>query len=163
MFLREIITEIDIEAPPERVWQHLTDFAAYPVWNPFIAGIEGEPRPGSRLLVKMRQPGGKEMMVRTILKTVEPPKKLVWFGRVLLPGLLDNEHSFIIEDKGDGISRLIQSETFSGFFALFLPRVLGEQTTLGFEMLNEVLKERVEQADARDKGQIEGPVSGSED
>ena len=144
MFRREVITEIDIAAPPERVWRHLTDFAAYAEWNPFIAGIQGEARPGSRLEVKMRQPGGKEVVVKTTVKTVIPMKKLVWSGRVLIPGLLDNEHSFIIEDKGDGVSRLIQSEMFSGFFALFLPRVMGEQTTLGFDMLNKVLKERVE-------------------
>ena len=144
MFRREVVTEIEIAAPPEKVWRHLTDFAAYGEWNPFITGIEGEARPGSRLELMMRQPGGKEMVVKTIVKTVEPRKKLVWSGRVLIPGLLDNEHSFIIEDKGDGISRLIQSETFSGFFALFLPRVMGEQTTLGFEMLNKVLKDRVE-------------------
>ena len=33
---KQLRTHIDIHASPERVWQVLTDFAAYPDWNPFI-------------------------------------------------------------------------------------------------------------------------------
>jgi uncharacterized protein YndB with AHSA1/START domain len=32
--MRELRDEIEIEATPERVWEILTDFAAYPEWNP---------------------------------------------------------------------------------------------------------------------------------
>ena len=38
---RELNTQIDIDAPVERVWSVLTDFAAYPEWNPFILSAEG--------------------------------------------------------------------------------------------------------------------------
>jgi len=37
-----IATEILIQAPPTRVWQVLTDFGAYPQWNPFIVSLQGE-------------------------------------------------------------------------------------------------------------------------
>jgi len=49
--IRELRTEIEIDAPPERVWDVLTDFGAYPEWNEFITSIKGEPTVGSRLLV----------------------------------------------------------------------------------------------------------------
>jgi uncharacterized protein YndB with AHSA1/START domain len=32
--MRELGTEVEIAAPPERIWEILTDFAAYPDWNP---------------------------------------------------------------------------------------------------------------------------------
>jgi uncharacterized protein YndB with AHSA1/START domain len=34
--MKELHTEIEIDASAERVWDILTDFASYPQWNPFI-------------------------------------------------------------------------------------------------------------------------------
>jgi hypothetical protein len=146
MFRRQIITEIDIQASHEEIWRHLTDFAAYSEWNPFIAKIEGKPEVGSRLIVTLTQQTGKKMVFRPIVKAAEQGKKLVWLGRTVLPGFLDGEHSFVIEDKGDGSCRFVQSESFTGLLVPYLPPSMGEQTKLGFDMLNKVLKERVEKA-----------------
>ena len=47
--MRDLRSEID--ASPEDVWQVLTDFDAYPEWNPFIRSIQGNPEVGSRLSI----------------------------------------------------------------------------------------------------------------
>ena len=39
--MKEIHTEIEINAPAEKIWKVLTDFAAYPEWNPFVRRGEG--------------------------------------------------------------------------------------------------------------------------
>ncbi|WP_083862001.1 SRPBCC family protein [Halogeometricum pallidum] len=44
--MREIQTEIEIDAPPETVWEQLTDFASYEQWNPHISRVSGELREG---------------------------------------------------------------------------------------------------------------------
>jgi uncharacterized membrane protein len=38
--MKEIHTEIEINAPAEKVWRVLTDFAAYPEWNPFVGRFQ---------------------------------------------------------------------------------------------------------------------------
>ena len=42
---RRIHSEMEIQASPDRVWEALTDFAAYPHWNPFIVQAAGQPDP----------------------------------------------------------------------------------------------------------------------
>ncbi len=49
--MKEIYTQIQIDAPPERVWAHLVDCGRYERWNPFIRKIEGTLAPGSVLSV----------------------------------------------------------------------------------------------------------------
>src|SRR5919206_3637792 len=53
MPMKELHSQIEIDAPAERVWHLLTDFASYPQWNPFIRSISGEPRVGERLEVRI--------------------------------------------------------------------------------------------------------------
>ena len=59
--MRELRSEIGINAPPERVWEVLTDFESLPAWNPFWQRAAGELRAGERLVVHMKLPGGSGM------------------------------------------------------------------------------------------------------
>jgi uncharacterized membrane protein len=59
--MKQLHTEVEIEAPAERVWELLTDFATYPEWNPFIRSISGQPAPGERLEVRIEPPSGRGM------------------------------------------------------------------------------------------------------
>ncbi len=77
--MKELHSEIEIDAPAERVWRLLTDFASYPEWNPFIRSISGQPTPGERLEVRIEPPGGRDMTFRPTVLTVcftvvDPPE-----------------------------------------------------------------------------------------
>ena len=54
----QLRTEIEIGATAERVWDILTDFAAYPAWNPFIPRLDGSVAVGARLDARLQPPGG---------------------------------------------------------------------------------------------------------
>jgi len=44
---KQLRAQIDIHASPQRVWQVLTDFGAYPQWNPFMTRADGTPTKAS--------------------------------------------------------------------------------------------------------------------
>jgi hypothetical protein len=143
--MRELRREIEIDAPPERVWEVVTDVAAYPEWNPFISRISGELREGARLEVRIEPPGGRTTTFKPTVRTVEPNRELRWLGRLLVPGIFDGEHSLRIEPLEGGRSRFIQSERFSGILVGLVKGTL-KKTAAGFEQMNAELKARVEQA-----------------
>ena len=85
MRLKELRSEIEIDAPVERVWQTLTDFSSFPTWNPFIRRIEGELRLGSRLEVFIQPTGTKGMRFRPTVRRLEPGREVRWLGRLGIP------------------------------------------------------------------------------
>jgi hypothetical protein len=85
--MKELRTEIEVEARPERVWEILTDFPAYPEWNPFIRSIEGKASPGSKLEVRIGPPGGRGMTCKPTVLEATPKQELRWLGRVFAPQL----------------------------------------------------------------------------
>jgi hypothetical protein len=73
---------------------------------------------------------------------------LRWLGRVGFPGVLDADHTFTIEARPGGGTRLRQEEEFRGVLAPFLARSLDKGTLPAFHAMNRALKQRVEDAAA---------------
>ena len=142
--MKEIDTEIEIDAAAERVWRVLTDFAAYPEWNPFIRRGEGEVKVGARLHVFIQPSGGRGMSFRPKVLVAHPGRELRWLGHLWVPGLFDGEHSFLIEPLGEGRVRFIQRERFGGLLLPLLWKMLDGETRRGFEEMNRALKLRCE-------------------
>ncbi|MCZ6676917.1 MAG: SRPBCC domain-containing protein [Candidatus Poribacteria bacterium] len=143
--MKELHTEIEIQAPPERVWQLLTDFADFPQWNPFIRRISGEAKAGARLEVHIQPSGAKGMTFRPKVLRLEPNVELRWLGRLLIPGLFDGEHIFAIEPLGADKVRFVQREIFKGVLVPLFASQLDTDTRRGFEEMNQALKTRAEQ------------------
>ena len=150
MSVKELHSEIQIDAPAERVWKLLTDFDSYPQWNPFIRNIIGQPAPGERLEVRLAPPGGRAMTFRPKVLTAEPQRELRWLGHLLAPGLFDGEHSFSIEALHENRIRFVQREAFKGLLVPLFARGLEANTRRGFEQMNGALKERAESAPEQD-------------
>jgi len=142
--MKELHSQIEINASPERVWGILTDFASYPQWNPFIRRISGELEVGERLEVRLEPPGGRGITLRPTVLSAEPNHELRWLGHLFVTGLLDAEHSLAIQPLEENRVRFIQSEMFKGLLVPLLARSLDNNTLRGFEEMNGSLKERVE-------------------
>lgn len=157
----ELRTEIEIAAPAERVWEVLTDFAAYPQWNPFIRWATGEARPGGRLKVHLRPSGARGMTFRPRVLRTAPNEELRWLGRLGLPGLFDGEHAFLLEPLARDRVRFVQRERFTGVLVPLLARSLDRDTRRGFEEMNAALKLRAEGPRQRDTTGGEAPREGA--
>jgi hypothetical protein len=145
MSTRVIQHEIEIDAPPAAVWGVLADGASYPDWNPFIRKLAGDLREGERLAVEIAPPGGRALTFKPTVISALPNRELAWLGRFLVPGLVDGEHRFQIEELADGRTRLVQSERFSGVLVGAIRKTV-RKTEAGFAEMNAAVKARVESA-----------------
>ena len=143
--MKELRSEIEIEASAERVWQLLADFPSFPQWNPFIRKATGNIRVGERLEVNIQPSGASAMTFRPTVLKVEPNRELRWLGLLLISRLFDGEHIFTIEPLGEGRVRFTQREVFTGLLVPLFARGLDTDTRRGFEEMNLALKTRAEQ------------------
>jgi hypothetical protein len=116
-----IQTSADIDASPSEVWAVLTDYAAYPEWNPTQSDLAGA----------------------TVVETV-PNRTLRWQTTAGIVGIFDGERTFSLEKLDDGSTRLTQSELFRGIVVPFVGASLKDETAPGFHEMNAALRERVE-------------------
>ena len=108
--MKELYTEIEIEASPERVWQVLTDIDQFSEWNPFIRSAKGELKVGSQLEVMIQPPGSSGMIFRPRVLKLETNREFRWLGKLSIAGLMDGEYIFIIESIADNKIRSQHSE-----------------------------------------------------
>jgi hypothetical protein len=142
-FERDLRREIAIDASRRRVWRVLTDFAAYPDWNPFITSIRGPLKVGGQLEVTIQPCGYPEFTFTPVVQSVEARRELSWLGHLGQPGIFDGDHSFQLRKGPADSMRFVQREEFSGTAVLASGPVL-DATACGFERMNEALKRRVE-------------------
>lgn len=136
--MKTIATEIHIAAPPERVWQILTDLPAHAAWDPFLASLEGELTVGARLRVRFR----KGWTMRPRVTAVDPGRRLEWLGSLGVRGIFDGRHRFELVAEAGG-TRLHHGEEFGGILVPLVGGLLAD-TARGFEAFNLAIKERAE-------------------
>lgn len=138
--MKHLITEIQIAAPPEKVWGVLSGVPNWGTWNPFITRVEGDLVVGATLTNTLVIPGKKPMIIKPkVLKA--DGTELRWKGRLFIPGLFDGEHYFQLRAHATG-TVFTHGEVFSGILIGILNF---EEVRACFESLNRGLKARAEQ------------------
>jgi len=116
--VRKYEITVDIDAPPERVWDVMIDVEKWPEWTPSMSSLRrldpGEPREGSR--VRIKQPG---LAPTTMTIThIERDKCFTW--RAKAPGL-EVTATHTITKKGAG-SQVVLSLYFDGLVGGIIAR-----------------------------------------
>lgn len=136
---KEIKTEILIKATPERVWSVLTNFKEYSKWNPFVKSLTGDVKVGNKIEVVLQG-----MTFKPKVLAYEQNKEFRWLGHLLITGLFDGEHSFVLIDNGNGTTTFKHNEKFNGILVGLFSKKLDNETKSCFELMNQKLKEEAE-------------------
>ncbi len=142
--MKQLHTEIEINASVERIWEILTDFKKYPEWNPFVKSITGEPKLGGTITAVLHQPDSKPMTIKPTIIRMKKNAELAWLGKLMFSGVFDGEHMFEMEVLDNGKTRFVQRENFKGILIPFLWKMLDTKTRKGFEAMNQALKKQAE-------------------
>lgn len=154
MLIAELFTMIEIDAPAERSWSILTDFARYSEWNPFIRRIEGRAEAEQRLTVEVASPSGKVLRFFPRVTVARAPRELRWLGQRKWPGILQGDHRFVVEALGADRSRLVHEERFSGLLVPLLRKRIQSELRPTFEAMNLALKRTAERDEYRSEARI---------
>jgi hypothetical protein len=143
--MKVLESQIEINAPIDVVWQHLTDFARYPEWNPYILSAEGELKQDS--LVRFKVAGMPRVLSAPIVSFVEN-KELVWEARSPLPGIKPR-YIRRLEEIDATRTRFINREEFTGWAVPLASPMLNLMSKPLFPKTCAALKQRVEEAMAQ--------------
>lgn len=141
--MKEIYTEIKIDAPVRVVWDLLTNFDYYPQWNPFIQEISGDQTVGAQIEVFIKPPNSNGMRFKPKILSYKPEEELKWLGSLCIPKLFDGKHGLILEKINENKVLFIQKEEFKGLFVPLFSRLL-KDTESGFKLMNQALKREAE-------------------
>jgi uncharacterized protein YndB with AHSA1/START domain len=103
-------SDIEVAAPPETVWDVLTDFGRWPRWNPDVRSMSfgGEVAEGATF----RWKAGPGTITSTI-RRVDRPRVIGWTGRTLG---IDAVHVYRLEPRGSG-THVTTEESYDGLLA----------------------------------------------
>ena len=133
-------TRVDIEAPPAQVWAVLTDFSAYPIWNPFIYPVKGAPRPGSLLEMTIHH-GTRSIPYQAIVAVVRPNRELAL--RIPTVEIVEIIFDFTIEPLRVGRARLTVRERHTGVAVVVAGGFLGDIQS-GLDAMTKAARDRAE-------------------
>ncbi|MBC8060594.1 MAG: SRPBCC domain-containing protein [Clostridiaceae bacterium] len=122
--MKELRTEIIINASKDKVWDVFTNFKQYPEWNPFIKYLIGEIAEGQKIQIYLTPPGAKGIEMKPTIIKLQKDNELSWIGHLLIPGLFDGEHIFELIDNGDDTTKFVQREKLSGILVPFLKNLI---------------------------------------
>lgn len=126
------------------VWRILTNFSAYPKWNPFIREVSGKAEVGARLRMRLRLSKKKSQRLSVRIIKAIPASELHWRGSMFLSGLFDREQSFIIVPNGVNGVHFIQRLRFSGLLSPLLVPFIGSKSRAAVERMNAAVKQVAE-------------------
>jgi hypothetical protein len=137
-------TTFGIDAPAEKVWGVLTDFAGYAEWNPSLPSISGELRPGATVALTLGMPGRPSPKVKAEILEVDPGRRLTWHGNAGADWLFAGDREFVIDGQPDATVLFTHVEDVRGALFPLFRAFMGGAIQRSHDNFNDALKARAE-------------------
>jgi hypothetical protein len=141
IFSKHIEVCTKIGAPPDTVWNILTDFDSYHEWNPMLSEVRTSLEKGATVRFLAARPDGGQLKLKARITVKNEGSELVWKGGSDL--LLSGEHYFRLHKLPDGGCRFEHGEHFRGSLLPFLAPKLRDAERV-YQAMNEALRTRAE-------------------
>ncbi len=143
--MQEIRTEIDISAPPSKVWSVITNINKWKSWSPIINDSQGTVSVGSKLSITMtgKEKGKDGPKYNPTITDLDEPYYFRWRAHILTGFIFTNDKIFELEETNSG-TRLTHKELFSGLLAPVLCGQMEKGVPPMLNSMNKALKELVE-------------------
>ena len=138
---------VEIAAPAPRVWEVVSDLAAYRDWNPFVVDAHSSLVPGERIVMKVRVFPGITQPQREKIFSCEPGRGFS-YGIALPLRCLTSRRSHEIVPTGESTARYVSHFAISGWLAPLVNVFTGRRLRAGFSNMTQAIKERAEALEA---------------
>lgn len=146
--VRSLLVEVD--APAHVVWAVVTDFAAYPSWNPFTVRVDTGGEVGDEVLLHLPDPADAEKTFTTLehlrvkrAPTDDVPGLLQYDTGDSIPGMLAVRDQ-VVTSLGPERCSYTTTDAFSGDIAAVVYEMQAEWVKAGFDATALALKDRAE-------------------
>lgn len=143
--MQEITTEIEISAPPSKVWGIITDIDQWQEWSPIINASQGKAVTGSKLSITMmsKEEGKDGPQYNPVITALTEPTYFHWRAHMLVEFVFTNEKIFILKETETG-THLTHIETFKGLIAPLMSGSVEKNVPPMLDSMNKALKELAE-------------------
>ncbi len=138
-------TEINISAPPDKVWSIITDINKWQDWSPIINASQGESSIGSKLSITMmsKEEGKDGPKYNPVITELKQPNYFLWRAHMMSELVFTNEKIFEMKETATG-THLTHTETFKGLMAPLMAGSVEENVPGMLDSMNKALKELAE-------------------
>jgi hypothetical protein len=134
---------IGVQAPPETIWEIVSDLERWGEWNPLYPHASGQIRIGAPLEMTVQLPGLKPQPLRaTVLEWV--PNEQLHYQVTALGGLVRAIRYIEIEQLAEASCIISNGEIMGGLLGPSVAKSVQGKVFRGLRLMNEALKERAE-------------------
>lgn len=139
--LQEIKTEIEISAPPSKIWPMVSEIDKWQEWSPIIKESKGSATVGSELTIAMigKNEGEAGPIYNPIITELKEPSLLSWRANMISDFIFTNYKVIELQETSSG-TRLIHKEQFEGLLAPIFCNQMEEGVPPMLNAMNKALK-----------------------